>query len=207
MKKVLLTVFALAALTLLALPQSSYAQVEALGMYFAANDSSCTTGAFLDHITAYIVYLNPQLPETRGFECGYDLTLPAAKGAAINTNISVSFPVSATDVGVDDSPNGNYNRIVGYSGPVATSGATIMATLDIFVLDAGQIDITMRPASPQSPPLDGNPKVVKGNFDLLSVPQSNASGSASLVINGATPCGVTLDSEDMSFGAVKSLFR
>ncbi|PIV82005.1 hypothetical protein COW53_01200, partial [bacterium CG17_big_fil_post_rev_8_21_14_2_50_64_8] len=86
---------------------------------------------------------------------------------------------------------------------------TIMCILDIFVLDAGQINILMRPAAPQSPPIDGNPKVVKEDFNLVSVPLAHASGSeATLKINpvgGA--CGVVLDNEDMSFGSVKSLFR
>ena len=208
MKRMLLTVFALAALTLLALPQGSYAQ-ETLGMWFEQPDTSCTTAAFLDHVTAHIVYMNPSIPSTRGFECGYDATLPGAKGAQINTNISVSFPIDVIDVGLDDSGAGTYNRIVGFSTPLPTTSATIMCILDIFVLDAGQINILMRPAAPQSPPIDGNPKVVKEDFNLVSVPLAHASGSeATLKINpvgGA--CGVVLDNEDMSFGSVKSLFR
>ncbi len=211
MKKVLLTIFALAALTLLALPQGSYAQ-ETMRMFFNDNptdpltDYSCTTGNFLDHITAYIIYQNPSLTQTRGFECGYDVTLPGAKGAAINTSITASFPLQATDVGVDNSTAGTYNRIVGFSDPLATSTNTVLATLDIFILDSGEIDITMRPADPQSPPLDGNPKVVKSDFNLQSVPMWYGEGSPALIINPTGACGV-VENEDISFGSVKSLFR
>ena len=163
---------------------------EALRMWFEYPDSFCTTAAFLDHVTAHIVYMNPSIPSTRGFECGYDVTLPGAKGAQINTNISVSFPVDVIDVGLDDPGAGTYNRIVGFNNPLATSSATVVATLDIFVLESDEIFITMRPAIPQSPPIDGNPKVVKEDFNLVSVPLGQAPGSPSLVINPAGPCPV-----------------
>ncbi len=164
---------------------------EALGMYFDQDATqSCTTASFLDHVTAYIIYRAPSLAEIRGFECGYDVTLPGAKGAAINTSITASYPVNVTDVGIDDTFNGIYNRIVGYAEPLFTTDNTIVATLDIFVLDSGEIDITMRAADPQSPPLDGLPKMVKPDFNLLSVRMPYAPGSPALIINGGDPCGV-----------------
>ncbi len=162
---------------------------DTMKMYFA-DWTACTTAGFLDHLTAYIVYENPSLTSVRGFECGYDVILPGAKGAQINTSITASFPVPSTDVGVDNSTAGTYNRIVGYSDPLPVSGNTVLATLDIFILDSGEIDISLRPADPQSPPLDGNPKVVKDDFNLFSVPVGYAPGSPALIINGGDPCGV-----------------
>lgn len=216
MKKLLLTVSALAALTMLA-PTSSFAQadLECIGLYFTDGTDadllgdSCTTGAFLDHITAYIVFLNPSLDSSRGFECGISLSTPS-KDTMFNTSITTSSYATAnvTNVGVNDAVAGTYNWIVGFGDPVTITGSALtLATLDIFLLDNGQLNFNLRASVPSSDPLDLNPVVLKPDFSELVVGMHQAGDSPSLIINPAGSCDVILPSEDMSFGGVKSLFR
>ncbi len=203
MKKMLLTVVALAALTLMAAPHSSYAQDDVMGMYFA-DGSSCTTAAFLDHVTATIVYLNPTLTKTRGFECGIVME------NATNTSITVTYPAPATDVGAPNIGGNNYNYITGYATPqdVPVNGdGFVLATLDIFVLDSGTINFTLRPASPSSDLNEELPMVMLDDFSLMTTIVAQATGSVTMTLNPAGDCGVVLPTEDMSFGGVKSLFR
>ncbi len=205
MKKLLLTAVALAALTLMAAPHSSYAQDDYIGMYFDGN-ASCTTADFLAHVNAYIVYLNPTLTSTRGFECGFDITSPTA--TTFNSSVSVTYPTDFVDVGVNDAANGAYNYITGYSAPVAISGNFVFGTLDIFYLDMDtELDFNLRGADPSSDTVNGLPMVMLDDFSLMPLNLAPAEGSPALILNGTGDCGVTLPTEDMSFGAVKGLFR
>ncbi len=163
-----------------------------MGIYFDMDGNSvCASAAFLDHVTAYVLYTNPTLATTRGFELGYDLV------GATNTSVAKAFPVSATDVGT-----GN-NIIAGFATPIATSPATVMATLDIFYLDFNPIDIVLRAADPSSN-TQGLPMVVREDFSLMTVGFS-APGGPAATING--DCNGVVDNEEASFGSVKALFR
>jgi len=166
-----------------------------IGVYFdTAGDVVCATAAFIDHVPAYILYTNPTLPTTRGFELGMDVI------GVGNTSISVAFPVSATNVGV--TTGGNVNIIAGYASPIPTSAATVMATLDVFYLDFAPLDFMLRASNPSSNS-QGLPMVVRDDFSLMTVGFSAPTGPAAQ-INGA--CSV-VENEDASFGAVKALFR
>src|SRR3989339_566227 len=148
MKKLLMLVSALAALSLLA-PNAGYALGENgyMGLYFdTAGQTSCTTGVFLTHVTAYIVYALPVIDSSRGFQCGIIISSPA-KDAQLNTTIAVTYPVPATDVGVNAYPKFNY--ITGYSTPQLIGDSFVFATLDIFVLDMDtQLNFTLEYADP-----------------------------------------------------------
>lgn len=214
MKKLLLTVSALAALTLLA-PTSSFAQpdLECIGLYFSGG-ASCTEATFLAHVPAYIVYLNSSLSETRGFECGFDITTPGKDVQVFNTNVSVTYPTPATDVGNSSPADGTYNYITGYGSPlVISSPGVILATLDIFYLDMSTtLEFNLRPAIPSSDPLDANPVVLRPDFTekVIGMHQQQDPASPSLVLKPTGTgggCDVVLPDEDMSFGSVKSLFR
>ncbi|MFH2051886.1 MAG: hypothetical protein ABIK96_05405 [bacterium] len=212
MKKLLLTVSALAALTLLA-PTSSFAQpdLECIGLYFSGG-ASCTEADFLAHVPAYIVYLNPTISETRGFECGFDITTPTKDVQVFNTNVSVTYPTPATDVGVSSAADGTYNYITGYGSPIVISGPAItLATLDIFYLDmATTLEFNLRACIPSSDPLGENPVVLRPDFTEKVIGMHHAEGSPSLVLKPTGTgggCDVVLPDEDMSFGSVKSLFR
>ncbi len=163
------------------------------GMYFDQDATeSCSPAGFLDHVTAYIIYRDPELIQIRGFECGFDITLPAQPGASIISAVTTTFPVPATDVGINDPGRGVYNLIVGFNYALGTVPATVVATLDILVLDQGEIDITLRAADPQSPPLDDLPKVVRNDYGLTSVSMAYAPGVPALVITGGDPCAAAV---------------
>ena len=136
---------------------------EAIGLYFDTGATqTCTDAAFLAHIPAYIIYTDPSIAETRGFECGIQLT-----GAA-NTSVSVTYPLQATDVGTFDSENYIFNYIAGYADPMPTTSATVMATMDIFFLDMVTVTMNMLPANPSSS-ANGLPMVMLEDFSLLDV--------------------------------------
>ena len=163
-----------------------------LGLYFdTAGETVCTTAAFISHVNMYVLLTNPTIPSVRGFECSLD------KPAGTNSAFTVTFPVANINVGVAPS------IIVGFSVPVPTSAATVMATVDVFVLD-GALDIFLNPASPESPPLNGLPKVVREDFTIMSVGTSTNGGVAAQI---NAPACMVVDNEDASFGAVKALFR
>ncbi len=214
MKKLLLTVSALAALTMLA-PTSSFADSSNgyMGLYFPGTPAngpglSCAEIAFVAHKTIYIVALNPVIPGIKGFECGIDVTSPTLE--TFNTNISVtSYAGPAVDIGNKDSINGDYNFIVGYNAAVpVVSGSLILATLDVFYLESAgdRLELTLRAAIP---PSHGTPVPLFLNEanEEVQVAVTQDPASPTLIINPGGDCEVVLPSEDMSFGGVKSLFR
>ncbi len=160
-----------------------------LTMYFD-NYARCTTGNFLDHVTAYIVYMNPTLTSTLGFECGFDLSSPT-KNANFITSISVTYPALATDVGVNDAAAGSYNYITGYATPLdITSSSFVFATLDIFILDSGELDFTLRGAIPSSDTENGMPMAMRDDFSLMALQLGMQPGSPTMVLNPSGDCPV-----------------
>ncbi len=149
----------------------------------------CTTADFLDHVTAYIVYMNPTVGNTRGFEAGFDITTPAG-ATSIFSLVTVTYPIDAVDVGTSDPLAGTYNYITGYAAPLEITGSSfVFATLDIFVLDAGELDFTLRGSIPWSPP-NNLPKVMLGDFSLLPLELGMAEGSPTMVLNPTGDCPV-----------------
>jgi hypothetical protein len=168
-----------------------------LGIYFdTAGDVVCAPGTFNSIQTAYVLYTKPSIPSTRGFECG--ISMARIDGTEILPIwFPPTFPVPATNIG-----NGGY-IIVGYSTPVATSTATLMATISWFNLEMGEVDIFLGPSVPSSND-QGLPMVMAEDYSLLVVgPSSNLTHVAQLNV---VECRV-VDNEDASFGAVKALFR
>ena len=209
MKKLLMIVSALAALSLLA-PSSSFANPANgyMGLFFESGlpgeDVSCITGAFLDHKTAYVVYLNPIVTSTRGFEAASIFPnrarIPRSSIPRFPFPIRCPLPTWA----VNTPPS--YNYITGYgTAQVITGAAFVLATLDIFVLDAGQLDFTLRASIPSSG--GTTPNVMQDDFSFFNVALIQDVGSPTLTLNPVGPCGVILPTEDVSWGAVKSLFR
>ena len=147
---------------------------------------------------AYIVYSNPSIGSTRGFECGIDLH--RAGGTTFNTSMSVTFPKPATNVGVNVGTAGQYNYIVGYSEPLVTTTNTVMATMDIFYLEFEAIGFDMRAAVPPSIP--GAPVIMRDDFSLFSI--DIGSPTASLQAPGTCPAKAA---QADSFGEVRNLFR
>ncbi len=168
-----------------------------MGLYFDDMGMTvCTTANFIDHVPAYILYTNPTIATTRGFECGITVV------GRTNTSVSVTYPTAATDVGAAD--GNTFNYIAGYAAPMPTSEVTVLATLDIFYLDTNPLDFFLGPATPSSDPNGMYPMVMLDDFSLMTVGTST-DGGVSAQIN-APECMV-VDNEDASFGAVKALFR
>jgi hypothetical protein len=162
-----------------------------MGLYFdTQGDVVCKTAAFLNHVPAYILYTNPSIPTTRGFECAISKTVG-------NSSLTWSFPLPSTNVGVGAS------LIVGYSVPMPTVPATLMATCDIFFLDFIPVDFFIGPSAPSSNS-DGLPMVMLEDFSLKTVGTSVLDGPCAQI--NAPQCMV-VENEDASFGAMKALFR
>ena len=171
-----------------------------MGIYFDLNaDVVCASASPVTHRIAYIMYTNPTLPTTRGFEC--QVSYVAGDN---NTSISATYPVSTTDVGVKAAPA--FNFIAGFANPLPTSAATVLATLDIFYLNFSgpSMDIFLGPAVPSSSDL-GLPMVLREDFSQMDVGTSVLPGGPAAQINA--PVCLVVDNEDASFGAVKALFR
>ncbi|NCQ34006.1 S8 family serine peptidase [bacterium] len=175
---------------------------EAFGIWLDADATqSCAEAAFLSHVAAYIVYSDPSVPSVRGFEAS--LTLTRAGGATFNTSVSTTYPVSSIDVGLTNASAGIYNFITGYSVPVPTSTNTVMATLDFFMLELESVHVALGPSDPESPPITGQPAVVKEDFTLLDVGVGN--GLMDLLSGGET-CAKSASGAS-AFDGVRSLYR
>lgn len=162
-----------------------------MGLYFDTNgDVVCTAAAFLAHVPAYILYTNPTIPSTRGFECAINKT-------AGNSSLTWSFPLPSTNVGVGSS------IIVGYSVPMPTTAATLMATCDIFFLDFTPVDFFIGPSVPSSNSM-GLPMVMLEDFSLKTVGTSVLDGPCAQI---NAPVCLPVANEDATFGEVKALFR
>ena len=171
---------------------------DAIGFWFDQNASvSCTEAAFLAHVPAYILYSNPSIGETRGFECG----LQFSGGAAWNTAVSATFPVSATNVGVNTPSTGTYNYIVGFGSPLPTTVNTVVATLDIFYLDFFAFDIDLGGAIQSSSP-NGLPVVLRPDFSEMEA----QAGSPTATLAQAGGCGAKTASAG-SYEGVRNLFK
>lgn len=172
-----------------------------IGMYFDPNaDIVCTAGAFLTHIPAYVIYTNPSLVSIAGFELGIDMV------GAVNTSVTKTYPVLATDVGSANNGGIYMNFLTGFAVPMMTSPATILCNLDIFFLDFGQVDFYCGPVSPTSDlSPEPRPMIMRTDFSLMAVDTSSMPGEVSAQINA--PACLVVDTEDASFGAVKALFR
>ncbi len=148
-------------------------ETETLGLYFDTQGSSnVQTASLFDHVTAYILYNNPSIIRTRGFECGIDL-VRRDHASPLSSTMAVSFPLEQVDIGLSNPDLGQYNIIVGYSFPLPTGIHTVLATLDIHYLDNSDVGFFLRPSEPQSDPQDGLPKLIRDDFSLLSLPMAS----------------------------------
>ncbi len=173
----------------------------AMGLYFDTGATqTCADAAFLSHVAAYIIYTDPNIPSTRGFELGIQFS--RAGGETFNTSMTVTFPVQAVDVGVSTPTDGTYNYIAGYSDPMLTTAATVLATLDIFYLEMPAEDITMAigPAIPSSS-FNDLPMIMLEDFSLEDVFLANPSATLS-----AGGCAAKTASAS-SIEGVRNLFK
>lgn len=215
MKKLLMIVSALAALSLLA-PSSSFARnfdkdfPDYMGMFITsvngvpADYESCTPVAFLQHLTVKIILMNASIASTGAFECGWDVT--GGGLTAFNTNCTITYAAPGIEVGVNTPSAGTYNIIYGFGAPLALTPFTELASLDVFYLDMVPLDFTLRNANPPSIP-GVLPVFASADYVTLYPASVIQNGGSATIHFGDANCDVTLPTEDVSWGAVKSLFR
>lgn len=167
-----------------------------LGIYFdMAADSNCLTGlAPYAQAPAYVIMTNPTNDLIGGFEFGYDIV-----GNALVLETVFTSP-QALDVG------GPGNHIVGLGSPMATSEATVLATLTVLNTDTAGAPVffALHGSNPSSidPAL---PTVLYGQGQLMTLGTSTLPGTYNAVINGE--CGDVVDTDATSLDSFKSLYR
>lgn len=119
-------------------------------------------------------------------------------GATNSLLSTTSFPMPSIDVGDKNPVSHVYNFIVGYSEPMVTQGLTVLATLDLFYLDTAPLALMLGESNPSS--LDeGYPAILLPDGSVRSVWIENCA-----CVN--QDC-CDIETEETSFGTVKSLFR
>ncbi len=173
---------------------------ESLGLFFDLDGTqTCTEGAFFAHVPAYIIFKDPSISTTRGFEIGIDFSSEGL--TTFNSNMTVSFPLAATNVGSGSTVDGIYNYIVGYGFPLPTTANTVMATLDLFFVETGALDMNLRPAIPSSSH-NGLPMVLLEDYSIKDVAIANP--VATVTQPGGCPVPVTTSA---AMNEVRNLYR
>lgn len=190
--------FAIASLLVLIMGSSTLASPvdpwDAMVLSFGSTYYERTVFApMLSHLPVYIIYTWPEEPAVSGFECAVEVM-----GASNSLLSTTSFPMPSIDVGDKNPTRQTYNFIVGYSEPMVTQGLTVLATLDLFYLDTAPLALMLGESNPSS--LDeGYPAILLPDGSERSVWIENCA-----CVNQDC-CGI--ETEETSFGTVKSLFR
>jgi hypothetical protein len=103
-----------------------------------------------------VILTNPDFEALFGYEFGYQIV---GNHMVSGTALRGTGPI---DVG-----GGPGNHIVGLAAPMATTPATILATLSIFVLDANPISFTLFGATPNSVVGSNTPAVLLAGDVIL----------------------------------------
>jgi hypothetical protein len=194
MKKMLMLLASLLAAT------TAFAAVDSdpnsIGLYFDMNaDNLCATGvAPYSNVPAYLLLTNPTFDNLYGFEVAYSF-----EGNAIV--LSTTFAnAQALNVGTAD------NMIVGFGAPTETAPVTLLATLDILYTDTtmGAVNFNMTASTPSSNQL-GLPTLLLDAGFLAPGGFSTLNGEFAAIINGM--CEDVVDTDELSFDSVKSLYR
>jgi len=166
-----------------------------MGIYFDETaDANCITGvAPYSQIPVFVIMTNPSVDAIGGFEFGYEL-----EGEA--TVLSTTLPENNIDVGYPG------NHIVGLGSPLATTEATIVATLNVMYMSTTNtpVSFTLHGSNPSSidPAL---PTILLDGGDLMTLGTSTLPGTMSALINGVCEDVVTTD--EKTFDNLKSLYR
>jgi hypothetical protein len=112
-----------------------------------------------------------------------------------------AFPVLSVDIGVKFVNFCNY--IVGYSTPVPTSPATVLATVQLLVLDNVPVHLTMGPANPASLG-SALPIIMREDYSLMPVGMSAPVGPSASI--NAVDCSVVA-TDQASWDSIKAMYR
>ena len=210
MKKLLLAMSALAALSLL-VPSTGVAQpyYNQIGIYTTqdANPDNANYSGTAGPVTAYCVIVNPR---------NYNLGAP---GSGVEQNIAVVggfefkivLPAGVFLLGATLPPmTTNFhsdagNFLCGTNLPV-TNGVATCVTLNIGAFSAVEGYIYLAPVN-TIPSIPGSLALTDYNDDFRLNPAHPASGSYDDPVFGLWPVAPVVPTEDASWGDVKSLFR
>ncbi len=173
---------------------ASYSDDDVLGFYFDEGaESNCLETAPYVTVPMHLVLTNPAMGTIGGYEFGYSVT-----GNYMVSGISFKG-TSPMDLGGHQG-----NHIVGLASPITPSGATVLATLSVFVMDNKQIKFDLHGAAPASIPDHPELPVLLVDDDILKNPVlSSPLGHPNARINGQ--CNA--EAEDGSWDSVKSLYQ
>jgi hypothetical protein len=202
MKKLLLSVFALAALSLLA-PSTGFAYENQVGFYTGLDNIDPNLTDYNVGVP-YFIYVMLHEPVNNdgatvgnlgGFE--FITVLPADSFV-----LGVTYPVSALNVGVAP---GEY--IVGYSvpSPVAASGPTLLATFQ--VLSATTADQFFYVTPTNNPGIADNIAYLDKDADQIVAMHNSVGGNIADPIFVINPTELLVSVDVVSLDAVKALYR
>ncbi len=166
-----------------------------MGIYFDETaDINCLTDvAPYSQIPTFVIMTNPTNDFIGGFEFGYTVDGDA-------TVLSSTLPENSIDVG------GPGNHIVGLGGPLPTSEATVVVSLNVMYMNTAgaPVSFVLHGSNPSSlnPEL---PTILYGEGQLMSLGTSTLPGTMTALINGV--CEDVVDTDETSFGNLKSLYR
>lgn len=167
---------------------------DVLGFYFdtAAGTNCLETSPYVT-VPLHLVLSNPAMDAIYGYEFGYT---GSGSYMVSDTTLMGSGPI---DVG-----GSAGNHIVGLGSPLSPSGATILATLSVFVMDDNQIQFLLHGADPASIPENPElPVLLLSDGTLINPLLSTPEGIPSARINGQ--CNP--ETVEESWDAVKSLYQ
>ncbi len=146
-------------------------------------------------VPAHVIVTLPHFDALYGYEFGFQI-----EGSHIVTNVML---MGTGPIDVGGAPG---NHIVGLAAPIVTSEATLLATVNVFVLDGGEVLLTMTGATPNSVPESNMPAVLLAGDEILPVdnPCTFPDGTS-------YPCAVInpapFATDEATWGAVKSIYR
>ena len=165
-----------------------------LGFYFdTAAETNCLETAPYVTVPMHLVLTNPAMDSIYGYEFGY-----SASGSYLISGTSL-MGGSPLDVG-----GSQGNHIVGLGVPLTPSGATVLATMSVFVMDSKQIRFDLHGSSPASLPDNSElPALLLSDGTIQSTALSTPYGLPNARINGI--CNPIV--EEASWDGVKSLYH
>lgn len=164
-----------------------------IGFYFdTAADVDCTEAAPFAITPAYIILTNPDFEGLYGIEIAYTI-----EGNYTNTGTVWANP-QVIDVGTPG------NHIAGFGAPTPATEATLVMTLNLFLMDDNPVIFNMSGTTPSSDTETGLPVALIEGEVIRTLGFHTVDGGHCAVLNGA--CDVVA-TESMSFDSVKSLYR
>lgn len=186
----------LPALLFILLPCAASASTDSnqLGFYFEPGaESNCVEAAPYATVPVYLVLTEPDFDSLYGFEFGFSV-----EGSYLIQSVTMSGS-GPIDVGGSEE-----NHIVGLASPLTINGATVLSTLQVFVMDQNLVRFDLHNADPTSVPDYPNcPAFLLEDDEIIAASLAVPANLPSARINGM--CNP--ETQDGSWDEVKSLYQ